>query len=115
MLKGKNEGGQTVSKRHVKPAGILHTKVVFFSVFFFGASVTLIRPDRKGERSENLSVGRGVDLYHNFWPTCWTQTFTFQMYNYVLGKGFHTKATTILKKGSGRKEEKTKTHVLAEV
>ncbi len=88
------------------------TPRLFFSVFF-GASVTLIRPDRRGERSENLSVGRWVDLYYKVWPTCWTQTFIFQMYNYVLGKGFHTKATTILKKGSGRKEEKT--HVLAEV
>lgn len=80
----------------------------FFQWFFFGASVTLIRPDRRGERSENLSVGRWVDLYYNFWPTCWTQTFTFQMYNYVLGKGFHTKATTILKK---EVEERKKRHM----
>lgn len=64
-VESKNERGQTVSKRHVKPAGILRTKG-FVQCFFFGANVTLIRPDRRGERSENLSVGPWVDLYYNF-------------------------------------------------
>lgn len=54
MVKGSN-GGQTISKRHVKPCGLLHTKY-FFWLMFFGANVTYIRSDRRGERSDELSV-----------------------------------------------------------
>lgn len=58
MLKGKNEGGQTVSKRHVKPAGILHTKVVFFSVFWCKCDTYQTWQERRKVR-ESLSWALG--------------------------------------------------------
>jgi len=89
-MKGSNGGGQMVSKRHVKPGGILRTISFFFSVFLVQMKhLSDLTGEEKGQRTSQL----GWVCITNFDLLVLDRHLHFKFTIMSWEKSFNTKAT----------------------
>lgn len=78
MVKG-SDGGQTISKRHVKPCSVLHTKFCFFWLMFWcKCNLYQIWQERRKVRWVLCCIC--ITLV---WPACFAHTFKFRICSYA--------------------------------